>query len=46
MQRKPNAAFKNSAQPMVIFICPQVAMLYWKAKAIVWQLLRIFGVTL
>ncbi|MEK4272294.1 hypothetical protein [Paenibacillus sp. FSL R7-0026] len=39
---------KTVRQPMAIFICPQVAKLYWKAKAIaiVWQLLRIFGVTL
>ncbi|WP_339189891.1 hypothetical protein MKX33_07180 [Paenibacillus sp. FSL R5-0490] len=43
---EPNVAFKNSAPAMAIFICPQVAKLYWKAIAIVWQLLRIFGVTL
>lgn len=46
---KPNAALcikGTMRQPMVIFICPQVAKLYWKAIAIVWQQLRIFGVTL
>ncbi|WP_157116039.1 hypothetical protein [Paenibacillus xylanexedens] len=37
---------KTVRQPMAIFICPHVAKLYWKAIAIVWQLLRIFGVTL
>ncbi|KLU56843.1 hypothetical protein EL84_08975 [Paenibacillus sp. VT-400] len=37
---------KTVRQPMVIFICPQVAKLYWKAIAIVWQMLRFFGVTL
>ncbi|MEK4370822.1 hypothetical protein BK124_29985 [Paenibacillus amylolyticus] len=36
----------NNAPAMEIFICPQVAKLYWKAIATVWQLLRIFGVTL
>ncbi|WP_340019201.1 hypothetical protein [Paenibacillus sp. FSL H3-0457] len=36
----------NNAPAMEIFTCPHVAKLYWKAIATVWQLLRIFGVTL